>query len=145
MPRRSTIHHPEPREWFSCPVHGCSRKFRSPTGRTKHIRAKHNENDERSSLSVSKIPRPSQAPVSFDTTTPIDSDHQDADMPDVPHTPDVASDFGFLDGTNMAQSPIPNNNDRTPPSPQFQPEIENHHDQVLTLSTNYHSFINGMT
>ena len=144
MPRRSTIFRPEPKEWFSCPVRGCSRKFRSQTGRTKHIRSKHNENDERSSLSISKIPCPSQAPGSFDTSTPIDSDHQDADMPDVAHTPHVASDFGFLDGMNMAQSPIPNDNNPTS-SPQFQPEIENHHDQVLALSTNYHSFINGMT
>ena len=143
MPRRSTIFRPEPKEWFPCPVRGCSRKFRSQTGRTKHIRTKHNENDERSSLSVSKNRRPIQAPVPSDTSTPIDSDHQDADMPDVPYTPrahwHVTSDFDqILDETN-----IPNDNDPTSSPPaQFQPEIEDHHDQVLT---SYHLFINGMT
>ena len=124
MPRRSTIYRPEPKEWFSCPVYGCSRKFRTLTGRTKHIRAKHNKNEPLSWLSVSK-------------------------MPHVPHTLHVASesDFNFLDGTNMARSPIPNDNVPISPPP-FQPEIENHHDQaeqVPALSTNYHSFINGMT
>jgi len=84
----------------------------------------------------------------------IDSDRQDAqpeadvpDVPDVPRTPHPASDFGFLDGTNMARSPIPSNNDPASPLP-FQPEIENHHDQaepVFSSSTIYHSFINGMT
>ena len=96
MPRRLTIYRPEPKEWFSCPVYSCSRKFRTQTGQTKHICAKHNKN-ELLRLSVSK-------------------------MLHVPHTPHVASesDFNFLDGTNMAQSPIPNDNVPISPPP-FQP------------------------
>lgn len=160
MPRRSAIYRPEPKEWFSCPVHGCFRKFRTQTGRTKHIRAKH-KNDElptrtRNLLSATKTLAP-QAPVSessSDASMPIESNHdrQDVDMPDVPRsgTPDLASDFSFLDRTNITRSPIPSNNDPASPLP-FQPEIENrHHDdqapeQVFVSSTIYHSYINGMT
>jgi hypothetical protein len=160
MPRRSTIYHREPKEWFLCPVRGCSWKLRTQAGRTKHIRAKHNKNNElqppsqaqaESSLSVLKIPQLPQAPVSDRQDS--DSDAQaDSSMPDVPRTPHLASNFGFQDGLgmNMARSPIPSNNDPTSPLPfnDFEPEIENHHDQaeqVFVSSTNYHPFINGMT
>lgn len=130
------------------------------TGRTKHIRAKHNKNELQSLLSVSKIPRLPRAQASVsssDASMAIDSDRHgqdlDADMPDVPCTPHLTSHFGSLpvDGTNIAQarSPIPSNNDPTSPLP-FQPEFENHHasdqaEQNFASSTKYHPFINGMT
>ena len=41
MPRYSTIHISDPKEWFSCLVTNCTAKFRSMNGRTQHIRAKH--------------------------------------------------------------------------------------------------------
>lgn len=154
MPRRPTIYHREPKEGFSCPVHDCSQKFKTQTGRTKHIRLKHKKNDlqtrTRSFLSVSlEIP-----PASVSS---IDSDHQDADI-NMPCTPphhgvqlrdEVAFDIGFdSDGTNvnMTRSPIhlPTGNDNDPSSPPpFQLEV----DQAFRVASraNYHPFINGMT
>ena len=41
MPRCSTIHISEPKEWFSCLVANCTAKFRPMNGRTQHIHAKH--------------------------------------------------------------------------------------------------------
>lgn len=89
MARRSTIYHHEPKEWFPCRVHDCSRKFRTQARRTKHIHSKHKKNylqtGTRSPLSVSlEIPPATAASVSS-----INSDHHDADinMPDVRHVP----------------------------------------------------------
>ena len=148
MPRHSTIYHPEPKEWFPCPVHGCSQRFRTQSGRTKHIHAKH-KNELQSVSKISQLVP--QAPIpSPNTSLPSDSNHQDADMPNhvpcTPHVPIVPSNFGFLGGMNVTQSPIPSDNDPTSPPP-FQPEVENRPDQaervLASLSTIYHPIING--
>ena len=113
MARRSKIYHCEPNEWFSCPVHGCSQKFRSQTGRTKHIRAKHKKNNElpvqtRSSFNLSASSKIVLPPASVNTSLPIDLDSDCQPEHDI--TPEV---------------PVPpSENDPTSPPP-FQPEIEN--------------------
>jgi hypothetical protein len=150
MARRSRIYHREPKEWFPCPVHDCSRKFKTQTGRTKHIRSKHKKNDlqtrTRSSLSL-EIP-----PASVSS---IDSDHQDADITCTPHgvqlRVEVGSNISFnSDGTNlnMTRSPIhlPTGNDNDPSSPPpFQPEVDQADQAFTSRATNYHPFMNGMT
>jgi hypothetical protein len=153
MPRRSTIYHREPKEWFSCPVHDCSRKFKTQTGRTKHIRSKHKkpEND----LQTRRLTR-TRSPLA--SVSSIDSD-ADINMPCTPPHHgvqlgvEVASDIGFdSDGTNlnMTRSPIhlPIGNDNDPSSPQappFQPEVDQVDQAFASRATNYHPFINGMT
>lgn len=164
MARRSNIHHREAK--LDCTFRGCHRKFRSQAGRTKHIRVVHENHDElhcqtpsrtqpQSSLSASSKTRP-PASISSDSSLPTDSDHQDSESDtmredrEVPCTPNH-DDQVASNGTSMSRSP---NNPLSPlpfhPSspPPFQPEVENHHDQaeeVPTLSTIDHSFINGMT
>ena len=155
MARRPKIYHREPKEWFPCPVHDCPRKLRTQTGRTKHIRSKHENIDlqtqtpSQNSLSL-EIPPERLSPI--DTNYPIDLDPQDVDscMSNVPCTPHhcdgVASDVGFMDGTNMTHSPLPthlsNDNDPSSPPP-FQSEVEVHNQTFA--STDYHPFINGMS
>ena len=140
MPRRSSIYYREPKEWFPCPVRGCSQKFRTQTGQTKHIRAKHKKNElqtqTRGSLSVSsKIPLSEPVPASPDVSS-FDSDATTSYLP--------------TDRINT-QSPIqlPNDNDLSSPPP-LQPEVEIYHDQAEQVpshvsSTDYHLFINGIT
>lgn len=121
MPRRSKIYHREPKEWFSCPVYWCSRKFRTQTGRTKHIRSKHN-------LKKNHDLQIRTRSVSLEIPPAIDLDHQDSDT----------------------QADIKMHDD-VPSSPPFQPlaEVEAHHDHWQAAeadqATNYHPFINGMT
>ena len=89
MARHPKIYHPEPKEWFPCPVHDCPRKFRTQTGRTKHICSKHENIDlqtqtpSQNSLSL-EIPPECLSPIN--TNLPIDLDPQDVDsyMSNVP-------------------------------------------------------------
>jgi hypothetical protein len=147
MAHRSKIYRPEPKTWLCCPFrdHGCYQKFRNQSGRTKHIRSKHN-------LEKNELQTRTQS-SSFDTSLPIDSDHQDSDTaPEVPRTPHPSHDVQVTsNGTDMNQSP---DDPLSPPPfypsspPPFQPEVEIHNDQAEeapTLSTNYHPLINGTT
>jgi hypothetical protein len=145
MARRSNIHHREPK--LNCPFRGCHQKFRNQTGRTKHIRVRHEEDElpvhtrTQNSLVSSSNTRP------VNSSFPIDSDSDSDTMPAIPYHDDQASN-----GTNITRtpshddslspfhpsSPLPFN----PSSPlPFQPEVE----EVPTLSINYHPFLNGVT
>jgi hypothetical protein len=130
MPRRSKILYSEPNEWFPCPVLGCSRKFRTQTGRTKHIQAgKHKTLASDTSLQ----PMDSDQDVQLEVASDLPTDNHHPSSPP-PFQPEVAYN--------------PPNNNHNPSSPLLQPEVDFHHEQLdaeeVLASTNFHPFLNGM-
>jgi hypothetical protein len=93
MPRRPTTHVPEPQQWLLCLVSDCPRKFRTTSGRTRHIDATHDENDPRREISAPQIPpkRP-QARVN-PPLSQEDPNLLDIGMSNSPHLGDADSDF----------------------------------------------------
>jgi Plavaka transposase len=151
MPRRPTIHAPEPQQWFLCSVADCPRKFRTISGRTRHINAKHDENDPRHENSGPQIPpKHPQArvnpPLSHDDPNLLDigmsnSLHLgDSDGDSDPHfrelTP-LSIDPGDIDmpgPPNPLVSP-------TPSSPS--PSSETGEDSIRVPDVEYHPYIDG--
>lgn len=157
MPRRPTIHIAEPKEWYPCPIQSCTRKFHTTNGRTKHIRAKHDQNEPRAQTTIPTSARFLRSAVT--SSPPLDGPDMDLvpsdiDMPDVSNTPyPVTPDSGFP-GLSFSSPPTAFHNDDVempgslspepspPPSRHISPRLEPD-DLVPAISTEYHPFING--
>ena len=144
MPRRPTTHAPEPQQWFLCSVADCPRKFRTTSGRTRHIDTKHDENDPRNGIPTPQFPpkRPQarvNLPFSQDDPNPLD-----IRMSNSPHLGDT--DSGFRENTPLLIEPgeldMPN-----PPNPLNSPtpsSPDSEADEDSIPAAEYHPYVDGV-
>lgn len=148
MPRRpTTAHAPEPQQWFFCLVAHCPRKFRTISGRTKHVNAKHDANDPRRENSPHIPAKRLQARVN-----PFS--HDEPDLPDIrmsnPPEPEEANpgfqdrplltfDSADIDSTPSPPMPLRTLMPSLTPSP---PDSETDENSVPVVE--YHPYIDGV-
>jgi hypothetical protein len=142
MPRRPTTHVPEPQQWFSCLVADCPRQFRTISGRTRHINAKHDANDPRHENSAPHIPpKCPQArvnpPSSHDEPNLLDR------MSSPPHLDEAESDFQDYTTLSIIDSGDVNNVMPTLPiPPPSSLDSETEEDSIPAIE--YHPHIDGV-
>lgn len=143
MPRRPTIHAPEPQQWFLCPFADCPRKFRTISGRTRHVNAKHNENDPRHENSAPQIPpkRPQarvNSPLSHDDPNSLDTDFL--------YLGDADSDSHLREYTPISIDSLAGDVDMpSPPNPLTSPAPSSESDEDSIPSIEYHPYIDGVS
>lgn len=162
MPRCSTLHTTDPKEWFFCTIQSCPKKFRSIGGRTKHVQAKHPNDQLEGTQDMLGAPGRTPHPVTPDNLSGSDGDSDfppddfppdDFEMPTRPssvsHPSPTISDVAFA----VDAAPMDLNDNtfdiRTPESESSPPPFNSSrspsqsNESAQSTFTEHHPLING--